>query len=97
MPPAARVLALAAAAAAACVACLVAPAAAAGLPPGAGASEERPAHPAAHAFDGNTATYWQSKTPAAGQFLTYTFPSPQTVLQYSLRRAPPAHVPRRCP
>ena len=57
------------------------------MPPGAASSGDRtPAHPAAAAYDGDTATYWQSKSPASGQWLSYTFPTPQTVLQYSLRR-----------
>ena len=72
---------------AACCAAAVAPARADGLALGAGSSGERQAHTAAHAFDGSSATYWQSKSPAAGQYLTYTFPQPQTVLQYSLRCA----------
>ena len=53
-------------------------------PLGAASSGERQGHTAAHAFDGSSSTYWLSKTPAAGQWLSYTFPSPQTVLQYSL-------------
>ena len=51
---------------------------------GAASSGERQGHTAAHAFDGSSSTYWLSKSPAAGQWLTYTFPMPQTVLQYSL-------------
>lgn len=51
---------------------------------GAASSGERQGHTAAHAFDGSSSTYWLSKSPAAGQWLTYTFPTPQTVLQYSL-------------
>ena len=51
---------------------------------GAASSGERQGHTAQHAFDGSSSTYWLSKTPAAGQWLSYTFPSPQTVLQYSL-------------
>jgi len=53
-------------------------------PLGAASSGDRQGHTAAHAFDGSSSTFWLSKTPAAGQWLSYTFPSPQTVLQYSL-------------
>lgn len=51
---------------------------------GANASSERQQHVAAHAFDASSATYWQSRTPASGSWLLYTFPEPQTVLQYAL-------------
>lgn len=69
---------------ASCAAVLSPQSASAPLPLGASASSWREGHTAASAFDATSATYWQSSTPAAGSWLSYVFPSNQTVLQYAL-------------